>query len=62
MSSFSKFLIFTAFFTSPFAFTQSQEDLEFLNLLPDSQADSITAKLGIQTGKPIDSEVRMDDF
>lgn len=62
MSFFSKFLIFIAIFASSFGFTQSQEDLELLNMLPASQAESITAKLGIQTGKPITEEIKMDDF
>ena len=62
MSFFSKFLIFIATFASSFGFTQSQEDLELLNMLPASQAESITAKLGIQTGKPIREEIKMDDF
>jgi protein involved in polysaccharide export with SLBB domain len=62
MSFFSKFLIFIAIFASSFGFTQSQEDLELLNMLPASQAESITAKLGIQTGKPIREEIKMDDF
>ena len=62
MSSFSKLLALIIFFVVHYSHAQSQEDLEFLNLLPDSQADSITSKLGIQTGKPIKDTIRMDDF
>ena len=36
------------------------DDLDFLNLLPENQASSIAEKLGVQTGKPISDEVRMD--
>ena len=36
------------------------EDLSFLNLLPDNQAQSIAEKLGVQTGKPLNDEVVMD--
>ena len=42
--------------------SQTQEDLEFLNLLPNNQATSIAEKLGVQTGKPISDEVVMDTF
>ena len=42
--------------------SQTQEDLEFLNLLPNNQAMSIAEKLGVQTGKPISDEVVMDTF
>ena len=62
MSFFTKLFFSIIFLVSSFTFAQSQEDLDFLNLLPDNQAQSISAKLGIQTGKPINDEIRMDDF
>ncbi len=40
--------------------TDDLDDLKFLELLPDSQASSISEKLGIQTGKPIKDEIRME--
>ena len=43
-------------------FTQSLEDLEYLKLLPDSQAQSIAERLGVQTGKPLNDSVTMDGF
>ena len=49
------------FFTS-FSFSQSADDLSYLNLLPNNQAHSIAERLGIQTGKPIDDEVIIDTF
>ena len=42
------------------ASSQSNEDLAYLDLLPDNQASSIAEKLGVQTGKPIIDEIRMD--
>ena len=42
------------------ASSQSNEDLAYLDLLPDNQASSIAEKLGVQTGKPINDEIRMD--
>jgi len=36
------------------------DDLDFLDLLPENQASSIAEKLGVQTGKPISDEVRME--
>tara|TARA_B100000925_G_scaffold287792_1_gene267654 strand:+ start:1292 stop:3883 length:2592 start_codon:yes stop_codon:yes gene_type:complete len=62
MSFFTKLFFSIIFFISSFTFAQSQEDLEFLGLLPENQAQSITSKLGIQTGKPINDDIRMDDF
>ena len=62
MSFVSKFIVFTSFFLSYFGLTQSEEDLAFLNMLPDSQVESISSKLGIQTGRPINDEIRMDDL
>ncbi len=62
MSFLSKSLTLIPLLASSFGFTQSQEDLKFLDSLPDSQIESITSKLGIQTGKPINDEIRMVDF
>ena len=42
------------------ASAQSSEDLAYLDLLPDNQASSIAEKLGVQTGRPINDEIRMD--
>ena len=49
-------------FVSPFAFSQTAEDLSYLNLLPANQAQSIAERLGIQTGKPLNEEIIMDTF
>ena len=49
-------------FTANLSLSQSSEDLEFLRLLPDSQAQSISEKLGIQTGKPLVDTIKMEDF
>ena len=62
MSLFSKLFLLSAILVSYFSFTQSDEDLSYLNLLPESQIDSISSKLGIQTGKPVDDVVRMYDY
>ncbi len=51
------FLLFSSFINS-----QSQEDLAYLDLLPSSQSSAIAEKLGVQTGKPIDDEIKMEDF
>ena len=53
------FVLFLIFLSS-FASNQNIDDLEYLNLLPESQAQSIAEKLGVQTGKPVNDEVRMD--
>ncbi len=37
-------------------------DLDILELLPDNQAQSIAEKLGVQSGKPINDEVRQEDI
>ena len=55
------FQIFFLFF-SVSLLSQSSDDLEFLDLLPDSQASSIAEKLGVQTGKPLNDEIIMEDF
>ena len=47
---------------SPFAFSQTVEDLSCINLLPENQAQSIAERLGIQTGKPLNEEIKMDTF
>lgn len=62
MSLFSKLIILILFTVANYGFTQSAEDLSYLNLLPESQVESISSRLGIQTGKPINDEIRMDDF
>jgi|TARA_A100001015_G_scaffold175733_1_gene195472 polysaccharide export outer membrane protein len=49
-------------FFSSILFSQNNQDLDYLNLLPESQANSIAERLGIQTGKPINDEVLMEDF
>ena len=38
------------------------KDLEYLKLLPDSQAQSIAERLGVQTGKLLNDSVTMDGF
>ncbi len=62
MSFFSKLFVLIIFIAAHYSGAQSKEDLEFLNLLPDNQVESISSKLGIQTGKPINDTIRMDDF
>ena len=62
MSSSNKISIFSFFLISSYLFTQTAEDLSYLELLPDSQSQSIAEKLGVQTGKPINDEVIMDSF
>ena len=62
MSSLTKTFISLIFLLSNFAFTQSVEDLAYLEMLPQNQAQSIAEKLGIQTGKPLNDEVKMDTF
>ncbi len=41
-------------------YSQSDDDLAYLDMLPESQSNSIAEKLGIQTGKPISDEIKMD--
>ena len=53
---FVMFLIFLSSLVS----NQNIEDLEYLNLLPESQAQSIAERLGVQTGKPVIDEVKME--
>jgi polysaccharide export outer membrane protein len=53
------FVLFLIFLSS-FVSNQNIDDLEYLNLLPESQAQSIAERLGVQTGKPVNDEVRMD--
>ncbi len=50
------------FVSSNSIFSQSADDLKFLDMLPSDQASSISQRLGIQTGKPIEDEVVMSDF
>ena len=42
--------------------SQSNSDLDYLELLPDSQAQSIAERLGVETGKPVNDEIKMDTF
>ena len=62
MSSSNKISIFSFFLISSYLFTQTAEDLSYLELLPESQSQSIAEKLGVQTGKPVNDEVIMDSF
>ncbi len=62
MSSSIKITFFIYIFFSSFVFSQSDSDLDYLDFLPESQASSISEKLGIQTGKPINDEVTMEDY
>ncbi len=50
------------FVSSNSIFSQAADDLKFLDILPSNQASSISQRLGIQTGKPINDEVVMSDF
>ena len=59
MSSSSKISILIFFIISSFAVTQTEEDLSFLDLLPSNQAQSIAERLGVQTGKPVNDEVKV---
>tara|TARA_A100001015_G_scaffold238694_1_gene271733 strand:+ start:287 stop:1999 length:1713 start_codon:yes stop_codon:yes gene_type:complete len=56
------FFIICLFVSSNSIFSQSTDDLKFLDILPSNQASAISQRLGIQTGKPIDDEVVMSDF
>jgi protein involved in polysaccharide export with SLBB domain len=60
MSSSTKTSSFIFIFFSTFVFSQSAEDLAYLDLLPDSQSQSIAERLGVQTGKPISDQISMD--
>ena len=40
--------------------SQIDDDLSYLELLPDNQAQSIAERLGVQTGKPIDDTINME--
>ena len=62
MSSLNKILILLFFIFSSFSFSQSSEDLAYLDLLPDNQAQSIAERLGVQTGKPVNDEIRVDSL
>ena len=53
------FIALFVFFVSNL-FSQSDEDLAFLDLLPEDQALSIADRLGVQAGKPINDEIKMD--
>tara|TARA_X000000950_G_C13916462_1_gene661263 strand:+ start:1600 stop:4188 length:2589 start_codon:yes stop_codon:yes gene_type:complete len=60
MSSSSKISILIFFIISSLATTQTEEDLSYLNLLPSDQAKSIAEKLGVQTGKPVNDEIKVE--
>ena len=62
MSSSTKIFFFIYIFFSGLLFAQTAEDLSYLDLLPDNQAQSIAEKLGVQTGKPINDEVRIESI
>ena len=59
MSSSSKISILIFFIISSLAVTQTEEDLSYLDLLPSNQAQSIAERLGVQTGKPVNDEVKV---
>ena len=55
------FFLFTFFYLSfPLKSQFDDDDLSYLQLLPDNQAQSIAERLGIQTGKPIDDTINME--
>jgi polysaccharide export outer membrane protein len=60
MASSSKISILFFFIISNLAVTQTDEDLSYLDLLPSDQAQSIAEKLGVQTGKPVSDEIKVD--
>ena len=62
MASSSKISILFFFIISNLAVTQTEEDLSYLELLPSDQAQSIAEKLGVQTGKPVNDEIRVDSL
>ena len=57
-----RFLFLFIFLFSNISFSQSSDDLKYLEMLPGNQASSIYERLGISTGKPIADEVQMEDF
>ena len=60
MSSSTRTSLFLLLVVSSLAISQTAEDLSYLEVLPANQAQSIAEKLGIQTGKPIVDEVRVE--
>lgn len=62
MPSSPKFFIFLTISIANFAFTQTAEDLAYLDLLPENQAQSIAEKLGLETGKPINDEIKVQTY
>ena len=62
MSSLKKISILLIFIFSSLSFSQSAEDLAYLEVLPDDQAQSIAERLGVQTGKPVNDEIRVDSL
>ena len=60
-----RFFVVVFSFISGSIFSQSSsglDDLDYLNLLPANQAQSIAEKLGVQTGEPIKDEIKMNSF
>ena len=53
-------IIFSIF--SGLTFSQTSEDLSYLDFLPDNQAQSIAERLGIQTGKPVNDEIKIESI
>tara|TARA_A200000113_G_scaffold141315_1_gene126943 strand:+ start:59 stop:2650 length:2592 start_codon:yes stop_codon:yes gene_type:complete len=54
------FFLFSIFHLSIPLKSQLDDDLSYLELLPDNQAQSIAERLGVQTGKPIDDTINME--
>lgn len=54
------FFLFSIFYLSTPLKSQLDDDLSYLELLPDNQAQSIAERLGVQTGKPIDDTINME--
>ena len=51
--------LFSIFYLSFPLNSQLDDELSYLELLPDNQASSIAERLGVQTGKPIDDTIDM---
>ena len=55
------FFLFSILYLSfPLKSQLDDDDLSFLDLLPDNQAQSIAERLGVQTGRPIDDTINME--
>ncbi len=59
-SSLNLLIYFVIFYFSVTSFSQNSQDLSYLELLPESQSQSIAEKLGVQTGKPINDTINVD--